>query len=35
MTYEEFLGKYLDHIEGKVTADDRQATRPLTAEGEE
>ena len=35
MTYDEFLGKYIDHIEGKVSADERQANRPLTAEGEE
>lgn len=34
MTYEEFLGKYLDHIEGRVTADERNV-RPLTAEGDD
>lgn len=34
MTYEEFLGKYLDHIEGKVASDDRNV-RPLTAEGDD
>lgn len=33
MTYEEFLDKYSDHIEGRVDADDRG--RPFTAEGAE
>jgi len=33
MTYEEFLQKYAEHIEGKVDADDRG--RPFTAEGAE
>jgi hypothetical protein len=23
MTFDEFLGKYLDHIEGRVSAEDR------------
>ena len=32
MTYEEFLGKYIDHIEGKVDADARTGNRPLTAD---
>eukprot|EP00347_Sterkiella_histriomuscorum_P001454 403371978 len=32
MTYEEFLGKYIDHIEGKVDADARSGNRPLTAD---
>ena len=32
MTYEEFLGKYLDHIEGKVDADARLGNRPMTAD---
>lgn len=32
MTYEEFLGKYIDHIEGKVDADARLGNRPLTAD---
>jgi hypothetical protein len=30
MTYEEFIGKYLDHIEGRADAEER---RPFTAEG--
>lgn len=34
MTYDQFIGKYLDHIEGRVSADDRN-TRPLTAEGDD
>ena len=33
MTYDEFLQKYLDHIEGRVDADQRQANRPITADG--
>lgn len=33
MTYEEFLAKYMDHIEGRVDVDDRM--RPVTAEGAE
>jgi hypothetical protein len=32
MTYDEFLGKYLDHIEGRVDADARLGNRPMTAE---
>ena len=32
-TYEEFLGTYLDHIEGRVEHDERHAHRPVTAEG--
>jgi hypothetical protein len=35
MTYDEFLNKYLDHIEGRVDADQRNANRPFTAEGGE
>lgn len=35
MTYEEFLGKYQDHIEGKAEPDERQLHRPVTAEGNE
>lgn len=33
MTYDEFLAKYLEHIEGKVDIDDK--LRPITAEGNE
>ena len=32
MTYEEFLTKYMDHIENKVDADQRHGNRPLTAD---
>lgn len=32
MTYDEFLLKYMDHIEGKVDADARLGNRPLTAD---
>ncbi len=32
MTYDEFLAKYLDHIEGRVDADNRQTNRPVTAD---
>lgn len=35
MTYDEFLGKYLDHIEGKIANEERMNTRPITAEGDE
>ena len=35
MTYDEFLGRYLDHIEGKITTDDRVGNRPQTADGDE
>lgn len=35
MTYEEFLGKYQDHIEGRGEPDERQIHRPVTAEGNE
>jgi hypothetical protein len=34
MTYEEFLEKYLDHIEGRIDPEEVQGTRPLTAEVE-
>lgn len=33
MTYDEFLNKYIEHIEGKVEFDER--LRPVTAEGNE
>lgn len=33
LTYEEFLGKYLDHIEGRVSSDERFINRPGTADG--
>ena len=32
MTYQEFIMKYIDHIEGKVDADQRMGTRPITAD---
>ena len=32
MTYEEFLERYLDHIEGRVDPDDVANQRPITAE---
>lgn len=32
MTYEEFLSKYIDHIEGRAEHEDR---RPFTAEAGE
>ena len=35
MSYEEFLNKYQDHIEGKAEPDERQLHRPVTAEGAE
>lgn len=35
MTYDEFILKYLDHIEGKVDAEQRVGTRPLTADDNE
>jgi hypothetical protein len=35
MTYDEFMDKYLDHIEGRVDANERNANRPITAEGAE
>ena len=35
MTYDEFLDKYLDHIEGRVDVEERNANRPITAEGAE
>lgn len=34
MTYDEFLTKYLDHIEGRVDLDARNGNRPLTADDE-
>jgi hypothetical protein len=34
-TFEEFLGQYVDYIEGRVEHDDRHANRPITAEGNE
>lgn len=34
MTYDEFLNKYVDHIEGRIDIDERQF-RPVTAEGNE
>lgn len=34
MTYEEFLGKYLDHIEGRADTDQTRLNRPQTAEAE-
>ena len=33
MSYEEFVSKYQDHIEGKASSEDRFANRPGTAEG--
>jgi len=32
MTFNEFLDKYLDHIEGKIDADARLGNRPMTAD---
>ncbi|CDW89049.1 UNKNOWN [Stylonychia lemnae] len=32
MDYEEFLAKYIDHIEGRVDADQRFGNRPVTAD---
>jgi len=32
MEYDEFLQKYLDHIEGRVDADQRFGNRPVTAD---
>ena len=32
MTYEEFLEKYLDHIEGRVDPDEVANQRPITAD---
>lgn len=32
MTYEEFLSKYLDHIEGRAEQDEKLVARPMTAE---
>jgi len=34
MTYEEYMFKYLDHIEGRVDFD-AERNRPVTAEGNE
>jgi hypothetical protein len=31
MTYEEFLGRYLDHIEGRIDPEEL-GTRPMSAE---
>ena len=33
MTYDEFLYRYLDHIDGRVDAGQRDLNRPITAEG--
>ena len=33
MTYDEFLSRYLDHIDGRVDAGQRDLNRPITAEG--
>jgi len=34
MTYNEFMLKYIDHIEGKASADERNA-RPITADNDD
>ena len=33
MTYDEFITRYLDHIDGRVDAGQRDVNRPITAEG--
>jgi hypothetical protein len=35
MTFDEFIGKYLDHIDGRIDAGQRDKDRPITAEGAE
>jgi hypothetical protein len=34
MTYDEFLEKYIDHIEGRVDPEEVMGTRPLSADVE-